>query len=186
MGTWSLPVRWPDPDAGLDRWCSLPTGESLAKQGRHVTAAEDRYQDDDRHRHGVCPRFSVSRVDIDRGGPTTRTPAGSGGRSPTPNCSSSSRPTPRLDPVGWQELGGPVLMARFVGVSRPGFELDSKHRRHGRAAARALTLVEIGPGDLVHRLPPPLMSQPIWVPGSPTGRALRLQTGLYRQEERRN
>ena len=53
----------------LDEVVFVPTGQPWQKQGRHVTAAEDRYL------MTVIatasnPRFSVSRVDIDRGGAT--------------------------------------------------------------------------------------------------------------------
>ena len=53
----------------LDEVVFVPTGQPWQKHHRYVTAAEDRYL------MTVIatasnPRFSVSRVDIDRGGPT--------------------------------------------------------------------------------------------------------------------
>src|SRR3954464_1264573 len=53
----------------LDQVVFVPTGQPWQKRSRSVTAAEDRYL------MTVIatasnPRFSVSRVDIDRGGPT--------------------------------------------------------------------------------------------------------------------
>ena len=53
----------------LDEVVFVPTGQPWQKRSRAVTAAEDRYL------MTVIatasnPRFSVSRVDIDRGGPT--------------------------------------------------------------------------------------------------------------------
>lgn len=53
----------------LDEVLFVPTGQPWQKAGRQITAAEDRYL------MTVIatasnPRFSVSRVDIDRGGPT--------------------------------------------------------------------------------------------------------------------
>src|SRR3954464_11122102 len=53
----------------LDEVIFVPTGQPWQKHHRHATAAEDRYL------MTVIatspnPRFSVSRVDVDRGGPT--------------------------------------------------------------------------------------------------------------------
>jgi nicotinate-nucleotide adenylyltransferase len=101
---------------------------ALAEAGRHVTAAEDRYL------MTVIatasnPRFSVSRVDIDRGGPTYT--------KDTLRDLQAAHPDAELffitgaDALGsilsWQNWEDLFAMARFVGVSRPGFELDSQH-----------------------------------------------------------
>ncbi|EUA18252.1 putative nicotinate-nucleotide adenylyltransferase [Mycobacterium xenopi 3993] len=71
----------------------MPTGQPWQKD-RHVSAAEDRYL------MTVIatasnPRFSVSRVDIDRGGPPIpKTPCAICMRSTrTPSCTSSPAPT---------------------------------------------------------------------------------------------
>ena len=75
----------------LDEVVFVPTGEPWQKSGKKVSAAEDRYL------MTVIatasnPRFKVSRVDVDRSGPTYT--------------------------VDMFEH------ARFVGVTRPGYELD--------------------------------------------------------------
>ena len=80
---------------GLDEVVFVPTGQPWQKSEREVSPAEDRYL------MTVIatasnPRFSVSRVDIDRGGPDVHhrhahRPAPASGR--TPSCSSSPAPT---------------------------------------------------------------------------------------------
>lgn len=93
------------------------------------------------------PRFSVSRVDIDRGGPTYT--------KDTLRDLQAANPDADLffitgaDALGsilsWQDWRDLFSMARFVGVSRPGFDLDGKHIAEAIAElpADALTLVEI-------------------------------------------
>ncbi|SEH73498.1 nicotinate-nucleotide adenylyltransferase [Mycolicibacterium rutilum] len=111
----------------LDEVVFVPTGQPWQK-GRDVTAPEDRYL------MTVIatasnPRFSVSRVDIDRGGPTY--------------TKDTLRDLHRLNPdadlffitgadalasiLTWQNFEEMFSIANFVGVSRPGYELDGKH-----------------------------------------------------------
>ena len=91
----------------LDEVVFVPTGEPWQKSDRKVTAAEHRYL------MTVIatasnPRFWVSRVDIDRGGPTytidtlrdlhaasVRTPTSTSSPVPTPWPTSSPGATPR-------------------------------------------------------------------------------------------
>ncbi|OBF14656.1 nicotinic acid mononucleotide adenylyltransferase [Mycobacterium sp. ACS4331] len=130
----------------LDEVVFVPTGEPWQKQKRHVTPAEDRYL------MTVIatasnPRFSVSRVDIDRGGPTYT--------KDTLRDLQAANPDTDLyfitgaDALGsilsWQNWEDLFSMARFVGVSRPGFELDGKHISAAMAELPddALSLVEI-------------------------------------------
>ena len=68
MATWWPAARWRT-IFGLDEVVFVPTGQPYQKDDRKVSAAEDRYL------MTVIatasnPRFSVSRVDIDRPGPT--------------------------------------------------------------------------------------------------------------------
>ena len=131
---------------GLDEVVFVPTGQPWQKQGRSVTAAEDRYL------MTVIatasnPRFSVSRVDIDRGGATYT--------KDTLRDLKAADPDAELyfitgaDALGsilsWQNWEEMFSLARFIGVSRPGFELDSKHITEAMSElpAEALTLVEI-------------------------------------------
>ena len=130
---------------GLDEVIFVPTGQPWQK-GRDVTAAEDRYL------MTVIatasnPRFSVSRVDIDRGGPTYTTD--------TLRELSALHPDAQLYFItgadalgsiltwqGWEEL---FELAAFIGVSRPGYELSDTHITDAleRLPDDALHLVEV-------------------------------------------
>ena len=79
----------------LDEVIFVPTGRPVFKLDKHVTNAEDRYL------MTVIatasnPKFTVSRVDIDRpASPTPSTPCAiSAPNIPTPSCSSSPAQTP--------------------------------------------------------------------------------------------
>jgi nicotinate-nucleotide adenylyltransferase len=123
----------------------VPTGQPWQKT-RHVTAAEDRYL------MTVIatasnPRFSVSRADIDRGGPTYTTDTLRDLAASHPNCdlyfiTGADALASILTWQGWEELFG---LARFVGVSRPGYELTDSHITDAveRLPDDALSLVEI-------------------------------------------
>lgn len=129
----------------LDEVIFVPTGQPWQK-GRSVTAAEDRYL------MTVIatasnPRFSVSRVDIDRGGPTYTNDTLRDLRALNPDCelffiTGADALSSILSWQGWEELFG---LARFIGVSRPGYELTDAHVTEalGRLADDALRLVEV-------------------------------------------
>ena len=130
----------------LDEVVFVPTGEPWQKHGRRVTAAEDRYL------MTVIatasnPRFSVSRADIDRGGATYTKDTLRDLRAQHPDAelffiTGADALAAILSWQNWAEL---FTMARFVGVSRPGFELSGKHIIEAMAElpADALTLVEV-------------------------------------------
>lgn len=129
----------------LDEVIFVPTGQPWQK-GRSVTAAEDRYL------MTVIatasnPRFSVSRVDIDRGGPTYTNDTLRDLHALNPDCelffiTGADALSSILSWQGWEELFG---LARFIGVSRPGYELTDAHVTEalGRLADDALRLVEV-------------------------------------------
>ena len=112
----------------LDEVIFVPTGEPWQKTDRRVSPAEHRYL------MTVIatasnPRFWVSRVDIDRGGPTYTID--------TIRDIAAQRPGAELyfitgaDALGqilsWKDAGTALTMARFVGVTRPGYELTDAH-----------------------------------------------------------
>lgn len=111
----------------LDEVVFVPTGQPWLKD-RHVTAAEDRYL------MTVIatasnPRFSVSRVDIDRGGPTYTKDTLRDLRELNPDAdlffiTGADALASILSWQNWEEM---FAIASFVGVSRPGYELDGKH-----------------------------------------------------------
>lgn len=129
----------------LDQVVFVPSGQPWQKD-RDVSAAEDRYL------MTVIatasnPRFSVSRVDIDRAGPTYTKDTLRDARALNPDSqlffiTGADALESILSWQGWEEL---FDLARFVGVSRPGYELSHDHITGvlGELADDALTLVEI-------------------------------------------
>lgn len=130
----------------LDEVVFVPTGEPWQKHDRQVSAAEDRYL------MTVIatasnPRFSVSRVDIDRGGPTytTDTLRDLTKLNATSDLFFITGADALASILSWQNWEDLFSMAKFVGVSRPGYELDGKHIAAARQElpADALQLVEV-------------------------------------------
>jgi nicotinate-nucleotide adenylyltransferase len=130
----------------LDEVVFVPTGEPWQKHGRHVTSAEDRYL------MTVIatasnPRFSVSRVDIDRGGRTYTKDTLRDLRRVYPNADVYF--ITGADALGsiltWQDVEELFSLARFVGVSRPGYDLDGTHVSAAIKSlpSDALTLLEV-------------------------------------------
>lgn len=130
---------------GIDEVVFVPTGLPWQKD-RHVTAAEDRYL------MTVIatasnPGFSVSRVDVDRGGPTYTTDTLRDLRSLYPDCelhfiTGADALASILTWQGWERL---FDLATFIGVSRPGYELTDSHivDAFDQLPDGALRLVEI-------------------------------------------
>lgn len=129
----------------LDEVVFVPSGQPWQKS-RHVSAAEDRYL------MTVIatasnPRFSVSRVDIDRAGPTYTKDTLRDLHTLNPDAelyfiTGADALDSILSWQGWEEL---FELARFIGVSRPGYELRNDHITEaiGELAEGTLTLVEI-------------------------------------------
>ncbi|MEZ0053571.1 nicotinate-nucleotide adenylyltransferase [Mycobacterium sp. MAA66] len=130
----------------LDEVIFVPTGQPWQKRDRQVSAAEDRYLMTV-IATAANPRFSVSRVDIDRGGPTYTkdTLRDLAAKSPDADLFFITGADALASILSWQNWEDLFATARFVGVSRPGYELDGQHI----AAARkelpddALKLVEV-------------------------------------------
>jgi nicotinate-nucleotide adenylyltransferase len=112
----------------LDEVIFVPTGEPWQKSTRRVSPAEHRYL------MAVIatasnPRFWVSRVDIDRAGPTYTID--------TISDIERQRPGAELffitgaDALGqilsWKDAEETLRRARFIGVTRPGYELSDAH-----------------------------------------------------------
>jgi nicotinate-nucleotide adenylyltransferase len=112
----------------LDEVIFVPTGEPWQKSERAVSPAEHRYL------MAVIatasnPRFWVSRVDIDRPGPTYTID--------TIHDISAQRPGAELffitgadalaQILSWKDAEEALRLAHFVGVTRPGYELSDAH-----------------------------------------------------------
>lgn len=112
----------------LDEVIFVPTGEPWQKEGRRVSPAEDRYL------MTVIatasnPRFSVSRVDIDRGGLTYTKDTLRDLRSLYPDSELFfiTGADALASILSWQDWEDLFSIAKFVGVSRPGYDLDGQH-----------------------------------------------------------
>lgn len=130
---------------GLDQVVFVPTGQPWLKE-RRVTAAEDRYL------MTVIatasnPRFSVSRADIDRGGRTYTkdTLRDLQEQHPDAELYFITGADALATILSWQDWPEMFEMARFVGVSRPGYELNGDHLADALRSLPpdALTLVEV-------------------------------------------
>ncbi|WP_137814535.1 nicotinate-nucleotide adenylyltransferase [Gandjariella thermophila] len=123
----------------LDEVIFVPTGQPWQKGHREVSAAEDRYL------MTVIatasnPRFSVSRVDIDRGGPTYTIDTLTDLRATYPDAElffiTGADALEQI--VSWHRVEELFSLAHFVGVTRPGYHLNDHHLPRG-----AVSLVEV-------------------------------------------
>src|ERR1700744_4076572 len=129
----------------LDEVVFVPTGQPWLK-GRQVSAGEDRYLMTV-IATAANRRFSVSRVDIDRSGPTYTKDTLRDLHALNPECDLYfiTGADALASILSWQDLEELFAMARFVGVSRPGYELGREHLTGvlDGLPEDALTLVEI-------------------------------------------
>ena len=112
----------------LDEVVFVPTGEPWQKQDRKVSAAEDRYL------MTVIatasnPRFSVSRLDVDRPGPTytidtLRDLRAERGADTEFYFITGADALSRM--LSWQDVDELFTLAHFVGCTRPGHRLTGQ------------------------------------------------------------
>ena len=109
----------------LDEVVFVPTGEPWQKQSRQVSAAEHRYL------MTVIatasnPRFWVSRVDIDRGGPTYTIDTLRDLRTELPDADLYfiTGADALSDIFTWRDADELFKLAHFVGCTRPGFTMN--------------------------------------------------------------
>ena len=144
----------------LDEVIFVPTGQPWQKAGRDVAPAEHRYL------MTVIatasnPRFSVSRVDIDRGGPTyTRD---------TLKDLKDLRPDAELffitgadalaQILSWKGVDELWDLAHFIGVTRPGHELSDAGLPRDRVTLTEIPAMAISSTDCRDRV---RAGQPVW------------------------
>jgi len=145
----------------LDEVVFVPTGQPWQKPEYEVSAAEDRYL------MTVIatasnPRFQVSRVDIDRGGPTY-----------TVDTLREMRAAygPKVDLffitgadalekiLSWKEASELFALAHFVGVTRPGFVLSDAHLPDATVSLVQVPAMAISSTDCRARV---AAGQPVW------------------------
>jgi len=123
----------------LDEVVFVPTGEPWQKSERPVSPAEDRYL-----MTVVAtasnPRFTVSRVDVDRQGATYTydTLSDMAGIFPDDELFFITGADALERILSWHRAHEMFELAHFVGVTRPGFELDGGHLPRG-----AVSLLEV-------------------------------------------
>ena len=154
----------------------MPTGQPWQKQSREVSPAEDRYL------MTVIatasnPRFWVSRVDIDRDGPTYTIDTLRDLRKELPDAELYF--ITGADALGdiftWRDADELFDLAHFVGCTRPGYPMDSSTLT-GMPADKVTIAGDPGAGDLVDRLPQaPHAGRPGLVPRPGRGRAVHHQ-----------
>ncbi len=137
----------------LDEVVFVPTGEPWMK--REVTEGEHRYLMTG-DRDGANPRFTVSRVDIDRDGPTYTVDTLRDIRRARPDAdlffiTGADAVAQILD---WKDVDEVWKLAHFVAVSRPGHPLSIS----GLPEQGVSSLEVPGLGDLVDGLPGPCQS----------------------------
>jgi nicotinate-nucleotide adenylyltransferase len=109
----------------LDEVVFVPTGEPWQKASREVTSAEHRYL------MTVIatasnPRFTVSRADIDRGGPTYTidTLRDLTAAMPDADLFFITGADALAEIFTWRDAAELFALAQFVGCTRPGYEMD--------------------------------------------------------------
>ncbi|MEE1622485.1 nicotinate-nucleotide adenylyltransferase [Zafaria sp. Z1313] len=115
---------------GLDEVVFVPTGRPWQKSDRRVSASEDRYL-----MTVVAtasnPRFTVSRVDIDRPGPTYTIDTLRDLRRQRPDAElffiTGADALEQI--MSWKDIDELWSLAHFVGVTRPGHELPDLGRQ---------------------------------------------------------
>jgi len=111
---------------GLDEVVFVPTGDPWQKSDRTVSPAEHRYL------MTVIatasnPRFRVSRVDVDRAGPTYTIDTLRDLRDELPDSELYfiTGADALADIFTWRDADHLFRLAHFVGCTRPGFDLDT-------------------------------------------------------------
>lgn len=109
----------------LDRVIFVPTGQPWQKSDRVVSSTEDRYLMTI-VATAPNPRFRVSRVDIDRGGPTYTVDTLKDIKAQFPDAQlyfiTGADALAQI--MTWRDWESMLDLAEFVGVTRPGYKLE--------------------------------------------------------------
>ena len=145
----------------LDEVVFVPTGQPWQKDARKVSPSEDRYL------MTVIatasnPRFSVSRIDIDRGGPTytidtlrdLRAERGDGAE-----IFFITGADALAQIMSWQDVNELFKLAHFVGCTRPGHRLTGDGLPDGRVSLVEIPALAISSTDCRQRV---ANGEPIW------------------------
>jgi nicotinate-nucleotide adenylyltransferase len=145
----------------LDEVVFVPTGQPWQKETREVSPAEDRYL------MTVIatasnPRFSVSRVDIDRAGPTytidtLRDLKAERGAGWDLYFITGADALEQI--LTWRDVGELFELAHFVGCTRPGHELSNIGLPEGKVSLVEVPALAISSTECRERVS---QGEPIW------------------------
>jgi len=145
----------------LDEVVFVPTGQPWQKADMPVSSAEDRYL------MTVIatasnPRFQVSRVDIDRAGPTYTVDTLQDLRNAYADKAelyfiTGADALERI--LSWKDAERMFDLAHFVGVTRPGFELTDAHLPADTVSLIRVPAMAISSSDVRNRV---AAGQPVW------------------------
>jgi nicotinate-nucleotide adenylyltransferase len=144
----------------LDEVIFVPTGEPWQKSERRVSPAEHRYL------MAVIatasnPRFWVSRVDIDRAGPTYTidTIRDIGEQRPGADLYFITGADALAQILSWKEAEDALKLATFVGVTRPGYDLSDEHLPRDSVTLLDVPAMAISSSDCRARV---AAGRPVW------------------------
>jgi nicotinate-nucleotide adenylyltransferase len=144
----------------LDEVVFVPTGKPWQKGAREVSPAEDRYL------MTVIatasnPRFSVSRVDIDREGPTYTVDTLEDLRLSRPEAEiffiTGADALSQI--LSWHNAEKLFGLAHFIGVTRPGYTLDDHHLPDGSVSLVEVPAMAISSTACRERV---ALGEPVW------------------------
>lgn len=144
----------------LDEVIFVPTGQPWQKSEREVSPAEDRYL-----MTVVAtasnPRFSVSRVDIDRDGPTytADTLADLHATVPGAQLFFITGADALQQILSWRKIDELFRYAHFVGVTRPGYDLADGHLPDGSVSTVEVPAMAISSSECRSRV---AAGRPVW------------------------
>ncbi|MFT4298470.1 MAG: nicotinate-nucleotide adenylyltransferase [Aeromicrobium sp.] len=148
---------------GLDEVVFVPTGQPWQKAGRDVSPAEHRYLMTV-IATAANPRFEVSRVDIDRDGPTYTidTLRDLVGRYPDADLFFITGADAMAQILTWRDHDELFDLAQFVACTRPGHDLDEAMIAAlpvGRVTIEEIPALAISSTDCRDRV---RSGQPVW------------------------
>jgi nicotinate-nucleotide adenylyltransferase len=147
----------------LDQVIFVPTGQPWQKSDRQVSPAEHRYLMTV-IATAANPRFQVSRVDIDRAGPTYTIDTLTDLQKQLPDADLYfiTGADAMAQILTWRDHDGLFDLAHFVGVTRPGHELDAaaiESFPHDRVTLVEVPALAISSTDCRQRAE---RGQPVW------------------------
>ena len=137
----------------LDAVVFVPTGRPWMKEEREVSPAEDRYL------MTVIatasnPRFHVSRIEVDREGPTytVETLRALAAEHPDAELYFITGADAMLEILEWKESGEVLSLAHFIAATRPGYDLTRFESQHANVSLMSIPALAISSTDVRARI----------------------------------